>query len=131
MKKRNILFVFVMLLSVCGITSCHRTGCTDVNACNYDAKAKVTDGSCIDKGKVIFWKSTAGGTADITVTINSTEGTVTTQQTSIPACDAAGCATFTLCPGSYHYEASSGILGENWEGNAVITEDGCLTVQLD
>lgn len=45
---RTIYLPIVLILLI--VSSCKKeTGCTDPNACNYDATAKVDDGSCIEK----------------------------------------------------------------------------------
>jgi hypothetical protein len=132
MKRKAYLIAIAFLMGVVGLTGCRQAGCTDIDACNYDPKAKVSDGSCIGKGKVTFWQSTAGDDYDIVVTINNTEATITSQSTSVPLCDASGNATFSLCPGYHTYSAQEQFPGiEGWEGTVLVTEDACITVQLE
>lgn len=129
--KINFICV-ALLLCVCMASGCRRTGCVDPNSCNYDPKAKIDDFSCIDKGKATFWQSTARDGYDIVVTVNATEATITDQQTATPLCDAPGCATFSLCPGTHHYTAYEAFPGlESWEGNVTVSEGGCMTIQLE
>jgi len=45
MKKRNLLFVAALALSV-AVTSCKKKGCTDETANNYSAEAEKDDNSC-------------------------------------------------------------------------------------
>ncbi|MBN2681100.1 MAG: hypothetical protein JXR58_01205 [Bacteroidales bacterium] len=45
----NTKFLIISLIVLSGtffFTSCEKSGCTDPNACNYDADAKKDDGSC-------------------------------------------------------------------------------------
>lgn len=39
MKTSTYLLMFVMLLSVGAMSSCKKSGCVNVNACNYDPDA--------------------------------------------------------------------------------------------
>jgi hypothetical protein len=132
MKTKSYFIAITLLIALCGWTGCRKAGCTDIDACNYDPKAKVSDGSCINKGKVTFWQSTAGDGYDIVVTINNTEAIITTQSANVPLCDAAGNATFSLCPGYHTYNADEVFPGvSSWEGSILVDEDACVTVQLE
>jgi hypothetical protein len=132
MKTKIYLFSFAMLICSIGYMGCSRPGCDDVNACNYDADAKSNDGSCINKGQVTFWQNSTTDGHDIVVTVNATEATSTTQLQSTPLCDASGCATFALCPGSHNYTAREVLPGvRTWSGNVTSVEDGCITILLD
>lgn len=121
-----------LVIGSVAMSSCRKSGCDEVNACNYDADVKVNDGTCIDKGQVTFWTTPATSSTDIVVTLNATEGTITEFLASAPACDAIGCATFSLCPGTYSYEAHQKFPGtRTWTGSATSNEEGCTTVQFE
>lgn len=57
--------------------SCKQKGCTDVNACNYDADAEKNDGSCINKGTVTFWKEYSSFLEDTYVEIGTSTAYIT------------------------------------------------------
>lgn len=132
MKTSYSLLALALLLSVSVLAGCSKPGCTNVNACNYDADAKSDDGTCIDKGQVTFWTNSNGSNNDIIVTINATETSITTELVDAPICDASGCATFSLCPGSHNYTAREALPGVgSWTGNVVALETGCTVILLE
>lgn len=132
MYTKIILFPLFAALLAIGTTGCKDPGCRNVNACNYDAEATSDDGSCINKGQVMFWQDSTGNQYDITVTVNATEAKITSSFGSVPLCDASGSATFALCPGSHNYTAREAFPGTgSWTGNAVSSEDGCTAIKLD
>jgi hypothetical protein len=45
--KNTFLFLALVLISTTPLTSCKKKGCTDINAVNYNEKAKKDDGSCL------------------------------------------------------------------------------------
>lgn len=132
MKTSTYLLMFVMLLSVGAMSSCKKSGCVNVNACNYDPDAKKDDGTCIDKGQVTFWTNSNGTNYDIDVTINAAQSSTTVELVDAPICDASGCATFSLCPGSHSYTAREASPGTGtWTGNVVSVESGCTVILLE
>lgn len=52
MKKTNLLFWVLVLLTVSVTTSCSEEGCTDIKATNYDENADDDDGSCVYPPKI-------------------------------------------------------------------------------
>lgn len=131
MKFKAPFFAFALLLAVSGLSSCRKSGCTSVIACNFDADANSDDGSCINKGQVTFWQDSTGSAYDIVVTVNATEATITSRINSAPLCDASGMATFSLCPGSHNYTAHEVFPGiGTWTGNVTSVQEGCTTVSL-
>lgn len=131
MKTKALFLSLTMLICIGGMFGCRKAGCMNVNGCNYDPSVKVDDGTCIDKGQVTFWKATGGNNYEIVVTINATETTITTPLVETPLCDASGCATFALCPGSHNYTAHEKFPGiATWTGNATSLENGCTTIFL-
>jgi hypothetical protein len=132
MKAKTFLFALVMLVGMAGLSSCRKSGCMSVNSCNYDADAKVDDGTCINKGQVTFWQDSTTNGYDIVVTVNATESNITVQHTPVPACDASGCANFSLCPGSHHWTAKENAPGtKTWSGDVLSIQDDCATVLLN
>jgi hypothetical protein len=132
MKTKIYLFSFAMFLSMFTLWGCGKSGCDEVNACNYDADVKTNDGSCINKGEVTFWQDSSAIGHDIVVTINATEATSTAELQSAPLCGSSGCANFSLCPGSHNYTASEVLPGtRTWTGNVTASEDACTVVLLD
>lgn len=132
MKTKAFLFSVVMFIGLTGLVGCKKQGCIDVNSCNYDPNAKKDDGTCINKGQITFWQDSSTSGYDIVVTINATEASVTTQLGSVPACDASGCANFSMCPGSHNWVANERFPGtKSWTGNVVSVQDGCTAVLLN
>ncbi len=129
MKK---LFSALLILSVIVLLpSCKKEGCTSAAACNYDADAEKDDGTCINKGTVTFWQITSSGLEVTDVTINGSTTVITSEYPGIPACNASGCANFTLCPGNYSYTAAEQFPGSTtWSGIITVTDEGCLTIWL-
>lgn len=130
MKKNFLLLVLlggIMLVT----PSCKQKGCTDVNACNYDADAEKNDGSCINKGTVTFWQNGSSLLEDTYVEIGTSTSYITADYTSSPNCSASGCASFTLCPGTYTYYAEEDLPGTGyWSGTITVTSDGCTKLEL-
>lgn len=130
MKKNFLLLVLlggIMLV----IPSCKQKGCTDVNACNYDADAEKNDGSCINKGTVTFWQNSSSSLENTDVIIGTASSYITADYSSSPNCSASGCASFTLCPGTYDYVAEEDSPGLGiWVGTITVTSDGCTKVEL-
>lgn len=78
-------------------------------------------------GTVTFWTKNIGGTNPV-VTLNGNEATISQNYSSAPICNASGCATFALAPGTYQYTASG---SQSWSGYITISSDGdCVTQEL-
>lgn len=107
-------------------------GCKDPASTNYNPSATVDDGSCVYRGKAIFWYNADGDNA--IVTIAATSGNLTGAvdgdyyYTAAPACGAPYCANFTLPVGTYTYTATSS--SNNWSGTISITKNGCTATLL-
>lgn len=129
MKK---LISAVLLLTVIVLMpSCKKEGCTNASSCNYDPDAQKDDGSCINKGTVTFWQVNNSGYGYTDVTINGSTGVITSEYAGTPTCNASGCASFTLCPGTYAYTATEQFPGTTtWSGTVTITDEGCATMWL-
>ena len=100
------------------------TGSVDVssNGCNAILLPQ-------NSGNVTFYFDQNGPNA--TVNIGGQTATVSSNyQTGAPTCGilAAGCANFTLTPGTYNYSASSTLT--TWSGSVTITAEGCTEVSL-
>lgn len=132
MKATQYILFLLLFAAVAVMPGCRKAGCMNVNGCNFDPDAKVDDGLCIDKGQVTFWQDSTSGGHTIIVTINATETLITSQQgPGTPLCDASGCATFSLCPGSHNYTANEVWPGtKSWTGDVTSMENGCTTVIL-
>lgn len=48
-------FLILGIAALIAFSSCHRKGCTDLDASNYSSKAKKSDGSCHYFGDGIIW----------------------------------------------------------------------------
>ncbi len=132
MKSINLfisfLLVTIVFAVVAGCTRVH--GCTDAAALNYNANAKVNNGSCQYNGHATFYFNQTGAAA--TVKIGSQTETVSTSYPlNAPVCgtNAVGCANFTLPEGSYAYTASSATA--SWGGNVVVGPNICTEVLLN
>ena len=132
MKSINLFISFLFLAGiltvVAGCTRVH--GCTDVAALNYNANAKVNNGSCEYNGQASFFFNQAGAAA--TVTIGTQSATISTPYPlNAPECgtNAVGCANFTLPEGSYAYTATSSSF--SWSGNVVVGPNICTEVLLN
>ena len=131
--KIKILFVVTLFVTITTFTNCKHRGCTSILSCNYDEDAEKDDGSCIYKGKATFWHKTGSGYGVIIVLVEGIagEGYLMSPVPSTPLCGAAGCQTNNLCPGTYNYNASEESPGtKTWNGSFTVTENGCLTIQL-
>ncbi len=82
-----------------------------------------------DPGKIIFWVDADLLCGPIDVTINGSTKTISSYySSSTPDCDATGCATFSMDPGSYNWTATC--TGSNWSGTNTVTTNGCFKLQL-
>ena len=106
--KKTLLIITV--LAGIGLSSCSKPGCTDIDATNYSAKAKTSDGSCTYSEKLIIWQSAA--TSDLLVQAGITgisiyiDGTLagsflaTNYWTGTPSCSQTGNVSATIDMGN-------------------------------
>lgn len=103
---RYLLLLFIVIIA----------SCSDEEGQYADVSATVT-----------FWTKHIGSSLP-NVTINGKNAKIIETYTSAPSCDAYGCATFTLAPGTYQYTATG---DQNWSGYITVTaSDECLTQEL-
>lgn len=103
---RYLLLLFIVIIA----------SCSDEEGQYADVSATVT-----------FWTKNTGSSLP-NVTINGKNATITQSYTSAPLCDAYGCATFILAPGTYQYTATG---DQSWSGYITVTaSDECLTQEL-
>jgi len=85
------------------------------------------------EGMYTFWSNFDGPPIDIFID-NVYYGTITTFYPSNPGCEADGCVTVVLAPGSYYFEAieQAGNAGSqrDWDGTIEIKADVCNTLGL-
>jgi hypothetical protein len=126
------LLVILALTSVAFMApSCKKEGCTNSSACNYDPDAEKDDGTCVNKGTVTFWQINNSGYDYTDVTINGSTAVVTSEYPNTPSCNASGCASFQLCPGTYAWTAEEQFPGTTtWSGTVTVSEEGCTTMWL-
>jgi hypothetical protein len=127
MQSRNLLTLTVLsAVLLIGIGSCTRTkGCTDPSATNYNANAGIDNGTC--QYAVTFYFDQTAPTA--TVTMNNQSQTITTPYPGgAPSCGAAGCANFSLLPGTYNYTGTSSTT--QWSGTVGVNGGKCATILL-
>jgi len=127
---RNILLILALTSVAFMAPSCKKEGCTNSGACNYDPDAEKDDGSCINKGTVTFWQITNSGYDFTDVTINGSTAVITDEYSNTPTCNATGCASFTLCPGTYTFSASEQTGPTTWSGTVTVSDEGCTTMRL-
>jgi hypothetical protein len=79
-------------------------------------------------GSVCFYQTSNHGV--ITVTINGVSKNITVYYSlGISDCSAAGCAVFSLPPGSYNFTATNG--SKSWSGTVVLGINTCSTVNFN
>jgi hypothetical protein len=87
----------------------------------------------LEEGMFTFWSNFDGPPIDIFVD-NTYYGSINTFYPSNPGCDADGCVTVLLGPGTYNFEAveQSGNMGtpKEWDGTIEIKADVCSTLGL-
>lgn len=80
-------------------------------------------------GQLTLWsKQGCGGSGPIAVKVQNQTGSITSFQTTAPACGAAGAASFSLPAGSYSWEAYCNT--DTVRGTVVVTSSGCATVEV-
>ena len=130
----RVLRTLALLLFSIALVACIRpSGCTDLNATNFDPDAFYDDGSCTygngngnGSYNVTFWNNQPS-VGNITVIIDGYSEVISVN--SIPSnCGESGCANFSLGAGTYPFTANA-VTGENWSGSVTATS-GCLLFQL-
>ncbi len=93
----------------------------------------VLDDDMVDLGSFMFWSNFDGPPIDIYVE-GSKSGTITTFYEEAPACEASGCVTFDIEPGSYTFEAIEQSNNNNnpreWSGTITIRANACSKLGL-
>ena len=79
-------------------------------------------------GQVLFWTQSDLGCGNIQVSIGNQMQTISSFYQSTPSCGAAGCATFTLSPGNYTFNASCN--QHTWTDVVFITKGTCIRNRL-
>lgn len=107
----------------------------------WSGSVSITSGSCTatqlvagstsggSTGQLMFWVQSDLGCGTITVSLNSSQGTISQYYSSgAPSCGATGTATFSVAPGSYNFSASCS--GKSWSGTVTASAGGCFKEQL-
>jgi hypothetical protein len=45
----------ICILVIVSLASCKKSGCTDIDASNFDSEASTDDGTCAYTGNIVFW----------------------------------------------------------------------------
>lgn len=107
MKRRLTLFAGILV----AVTAMMFSSCTQPN------------------GKLLFWVNQDLGCGFIDVTINGDTKQISSfYASSTPDCDASGCATFDLAPGTYTVTASC--TSYNWNFTKTVSSNTCTKTQL-
>jgi hypothetical protein len=92
----------------------------------------VLNDDMVDLGSFMFWSNFDGPPIDIYV--EGMNGTITTFYEEAPACEASGCVTFDMEPGSYTFEAIEQSNNNNnpreWSGSITIRANACSKLGL-
>ena len=92
----------------------------------------LADDNVVD-GKVMFWSNFDGPPIDVYIDGES-KGTITEFFSEEPLCDAQGCVTVTLAPGTYTFYAEEqfgpGGNDRTWEYDITVRENMCGTYIL-
>lgn len=98
-----------------------------------DSCEGVLNDEVVDLGSFMFWSNFDGPPIDIYVE-GQFKGTITTFYEESPACDASGCVTFDLEPGTYSFEATEQSNNNNtpreWNGSINIRANACTKLGL-
>lgn len=86
-------------------------------------------GGSSNKAQAVFF--TYAATTPISVTVSGLTATITSKLSNgnVPACGAAGCATFDLGVGTHNWTATDG--NNSWNGTVTVTLGGCKPVGLN
>ncbi len=151
MKSKITLLLGVLSFCLIGLTSCEKKkGCLDVDSVNYDAEAKIDDGSCRYEGNVVFWwdedlttdfQNIGASTVKIYVN-NEFQGSVAISGQfwdSAPSCGASSAVTSTIDMGVNKSESivveyvifdSNGDELDSVEQTFTIAANTCNTIQI-
>ena len=87
----------------------------------------------LEEGMFTFWSNFDGPPIDIFVD-NTYYGSINTFYSTNPGCEADGCVTVVLAPGTYNFEAveQAGNMGtpKAWDGSIEIKANVCSTLGL-
>jgi hypothetical protein len=133
----RVLRTLALLLFSISLVACIRpSGCTDLNATNFEPDAFYDDGSCNygnqnngngNGGYNVTFYNNQSSVGLITVSISGYSSDISV--TSIAAdCGESGCANFSLGSGTYSFTASA-TTGEYWSDFITVTS-GCSMFEL-
>ncbi len=131
----RVLRTLALLLFSIALVACIRpSGCTDLNATNFDPDAFYDDGSCTygngngnGSYNVTFWNNqTSVGVITVNIGGYSSQITYSAEPSS---CGDSRCANFSLPPGTYIFTATA-TTGEYWSRDCDAT-NGCLLFELE
>ena len=143
MKLVNSIVVMLSLIVV--LTGCHKKGCTDSFAENFNPDATTEDFTCSYRGDVIFWTTIA--TRDSLLSLGHTmlrfelEGVLvdsmatSTFSASTGDCNSAGAITIprTMVGNTertYKYRVKGNAFATVYEGFVTVEADDCAAVKL-
>jgi len=93
----------------------------------------VLNDDVIDFGSFMFWSNFDGPPIDIYIE-GSLKGTITSFYEEAPGCEASGCVTFDMEPGTYTFEAVEQSNNNNtpreWSGSITVRTNACTKLGL-
>jgi hypothetical protein len=95
----------------------------------FNARIGAASGGGGGNGSVMAWAQQGCNAGPITVTVNGTNGTISTFQPTVPACGTSGTANFTLPAGTYNW--SSTCNGNTLNGQVVVLANQCTPVEIN
>lgn len=141
----NRLILGAALLASMTTLSCKKQGCTDVDATNYDLKAKKDDGTCSFQGENVIWygQSTADslvndGAVTLTYYVDGNvvgSSAANVYWTGAPDCGQNGSITITKDLGSvktqsFTYRVVDQTGFEYWSGILNFKANTCTSLEL-
>jgi hypothetical protein len=143
MKLVNSIIVTLSLIVV--LSSCHKEGCTDTMADNYDADATTENFTCSYNGNLIFWSTIA--TRDSLINLGHTmlrfelEGVLVDSMAtssfsaSSGDCNSAGAKTISRTmvgntERTYKYRVKGNGFVTVYEGFVTVEADDCAAVKF-